>query len=151
MWIAGSARTETGCSADGCGVRRRPVGKGSWLHEDPRWPGRWRETVPSCVEDPSREGVPSALAERPTTALVVALLLRTGTRVVVRRDHQGVPLDAVGAVERVRTDGQAAWVSLDDRSATEEVHPFSADDAGGRGKYVLVLVENCDLVDARPG
>lgn len=59
-------------------------------------------------------------------------------------DADGVLLNAVGTVVRVRTDG-GAWVALDERRQ-EPVHPF---DDGERRTHVLAYPENCEVVTAR--
>lgn len=65
-----------------------------------------------------------------------------GQRVMVRRNVDGIEIDAVGEVARVRTDG-GGWVNLDRRSEFESVHPFFANDET-RANHVLVFPEDCD-------
>lgn len=63
-----------------------------------------------------------------------------GQRVVVQQ-ADGIIINAVGKVHRLRSDG-AAWVELDKRSVAG-VHRFAAHDP--RGKLVFALPENCEL------
>jgi hypothetical protein len=49
-----------------------------------------------------------------------------------------------GTVRRLRHADDAAWIALDERSDTPDVHAFPADDS--RGTHVLAMPEWCDEV-----
>lgn len=67
--------------------------------------------------------------------------LSTGQRVKVCKNADGIPLNALGTVTRVRTDG-GAWVALDKRSKVSAVHPFAPEDP--RGNNVLAYPDDCE-------
>jgi len=64
-----------------------------------------------------------------------------GQRVKVKESN-GIALNAVGTVRRIRSDG-GAFIDLDVRSKVSKVHPWSASDA--RGTSVLAYPEHCEI------
>lgn len=81
------------------------------------------------------------------SAATTSTRLRTltmGQRVKVVENENGIVLNAFGTVSRVCSN--CAWVTLDERSKVESVHPFDADDA--RGKNVRVWPEGCEAATA---
>lgn len=73
---------------------------------------------------------------------------RLGKRVHVllalnQEDGDGWNVRAQGTVVRLRYADLGAWVRLDHRAEGLPVHPFPADDEGGRGADVLTYPEWC--------
>jgi hypothetical protein len=62
-------------------------------------------------------------------------------RVLVMENVDGLRLDALGTVHRIRRDG-GAWIALDKRAVVDRVHPFPADDPT-RARHVLAYPQGC--------
>jgi len=75
----------------------------------------------------------------------MVLRLTTGLRVMVKQNIDGIALNATGTVKRVKSCGDQAFVALDERSKAPNVHPFHENDEGGRGTYVEVHADDCEL------